>query len=90
MRRVDLCLPQETGDPRQGALDREKMGLYHAKKGNFPLVVRLTHQEWRLRRALQTLVLIIVIQAGLNKVDVKGGVFLIDAGIRGMTEPVSH
>ena len=36
------------------------------------------------------MVLIIVIQAGLKKVDVKRGVFLIDAGVGGMTEPVSH
>ena len=40
--------------------------------------------------ALRILVLIIVIQAGLKKVDVKGGVFLINAGVGRMTEPVSH
>ena len=41
-------------------------------------------------RLMGTEVLIVVIQAGLKKVNVKGGVFLIDAGAGRMTESVSH
>ena len=41
-------------------------------------------------RLMGIVVLIIIIQAGLKKVDVKGGVFLIDAGVGGMAEPVSN
>ena len=36
------------------------------------------------------MVLKIVIQAGLTKINVKGLVFLIDAGVGRMTEPVRH
>jgi hypothetical protein len=54
------------------------------------VLIKARRRERRLTAFSNVFDSIVVSQAGLEKVDVKGGIFLVDAGVGRVPEPVGH